>query len=50
MINHEQLNALRQLHEAKYKELITYLVETTDITNTDCLQCRDNIRIGKGLL
>jgi len=50
MINHEQLNALRQLHEAKYKELITYLVETTDITNTDCLTCKNNIRIGKALL
>jgi hypothetical protein len=50
MINHEQLNALRQLHETKYKELITYLVETTDITNTDCLTCKNNIRIGKSLL
>ena len=50
MINHEQLAALRNIHEEKYKEVLGFLVETTDISNTDCLVCKDNIRIGKGLI
>ena len=50
MINHEQMAALRNIHEEKYKEVLGFLVDTTDISNTDCLVCKDNIRIGKGLI
>ena len=35
---------------AKYDELIEYIAQNTNITNTDCLNCKDRDRIVKGTI
>lgn len=50
MVAGEALNAIVGHHRAEYDKLVDYLVKTVDIKNTDCLVCKDHIRMGVGVL
>lgn len=50
MINREQMEAVRQLHESKYQELLKYLVDNVDLHNTDCFLCKEKFAIRHGVL
>lgn len=50
MLNIEQMEAVRQLHETKYTELKKWLVEHTDLRNTDCYYCKEKFAFRHGLL
>jgi hypothetical protein len=40
MTNIEQLEAVRQLHETKYQEALTWCIDNVDLHNTDCYLCK----------
>lgn len=42
----ETLNNLAAYHKGKYDNLLEWLVKNVPMENTDCLMCRDNIKIG----
>ena len=50
MVGGETLQALMGLHEKKYSESLDWLVANVDIKNTDCVKCREHIKIGVGVL
>lgn len=50
MIDREQLEAVRQLHENKYVELLNTIIENADLKNTDCFKCRDKFGMRRGML
>ena len=50
LINREQLEAVRQYHEAEYAKDIKFLIENVDLRNTDCFVCRDRIGMGRAML
>ena len=50
LVNRETLVREQVLWVEKYKELITYIAQNTDITKTDCLDCKDNYKINKGTI
>jgi hypothetical protein len=50
LINREQLEGVRQYHEAEYLKLVTYLVANVDLRNTDCFICKDRIGMGRAML
>lgn len=50
MVNIENMEAVRRLHEDKYKELITYLVDNVDLRNTDCFMCKEKFAFRHGVL
>jgi len=50
LINRENLEAEQLVWIKKYDELIQHIGEETDITKTDCLECKDNFEIGKGTI
>lgn len=50
LINRENLSREMLVWAAKYSERIEYIGLNTDITKTDCLQCKDNLQINKGTI
>lgn len=50
MVGGENLQALMTLHLDKYNELLDWLIKNANTANTNCLVCRDNIKIGVGTL
>jgi len=50
LVNRENLSREMLVWAAKYSELIEYIGKNTDIKKTDCLQCKDNLRIEKGTI
>lgn len=50
MMAGEALSAVMDLHKKRYDSLIDWLIKNADIRNTDCLKCRDKIKMGVGIL
>ena len=50
LVNRDALAKEQALWVEKYDELIEYIGLNTDITKTDCLQCKDNQPIRKGTI
>lgn len=50
LMNREALYGKRAHYQKKYEEWILYLVENTEILNTDCLICRPNPNFVKGTI
>ena len=46
MVAGETLTALMQLHKDKYDVALDWLVKNADISNTDCIKCRDTFKMG----
>lgn len=46
-IDYESIKEDLRMWEAKYNDIITYIVEQIDVKNDDCLICRDAIEIRK---
>jgi hypothetical protein len=50
LVNRESLQKEQALWVEKYGDLIKYIGENTDITQTDCLKCKDNLKIRKSTI
>ncbi|MDD2285548.1 MAG: hypothetical protein PHQ11_09145, partial [Paludibacter sp.] len=50
MMNGEIIQNLMKLHLDSYLANVDYLVKTADLKNTDCLKCRDKLKMMKGRL
>lgn len=50
MMNGEIIQNLMKLHLDGYLANVDFLVKTADLKNTDCLKCRDKLRMMKGRL
>ena len=51
MVNHETLvQAIMPLHLKIYNDAVDWLIKNADIKNTDCIKCRDKIKMGVGIL
>lgn len=50
MVGTEGLQSLIAYHKGKYDEAIDWLIKNANTQNTDCLACRDNIKMGVGTL
>jgi len=50
LINRDALLKEQALWVEKYKELIEYIGENTDIHKTDCMKCKDRLKIDKTTL
>jgi len=50
LVNRDSIMKEQALWVEKYKELIEYIGENTDIKKTDCLKCKDNLKITKGTI
>lgn len=50
LVNRERLAKEQLVWAAKYNELIEYIAKNTDITKTDCLQCKNNFPIEKSTI
>ena len=51
MINTEAMDAARPVYIQKYEDILKYVIDTVDVTATDCLECREWLNVvKKGIL
>lgn len=50
MLGTEALDNYMKKHMNDYNELIDWLIKNANTSNTDCIMCRDNIKMGIGVL